>query len=39
MWRSFELDPNAPAVREHATERLAAKYGISREQAEYTTCR
>jgi predicted DsbA family dithiol-disulfide isomerase len=34
-WRSFELDPGAPAVREHtATEHLAAKYGMSREQAE-----
>jgi predicted DsbA family dithiol-disulfide isomerase len=34
-WRSFELDPHAPAVREHtATEHLAAKYGMSREQAE-----
>jgi predicted DsbA family dithiol-disulfide isomerase len=34
-WRSFELDPGAPAVREHtATEHLAAKYGMSVEQAE-----
>jgi predicted DsbA family dithiol-disulfide isomerase len=34
-WRSFELDPGAPAVREHtATEHLAAKYGMSPEQAE-----
>jgi predicted DsbA family dithiol-disulfide isomerase len=34
-WRSFELDPGAPAVREHtASEHLAAKYGMSREQAE-----
>jgi len=34
-WRSFELDPGAPPVREHtATEHLAAKYGMSREQAE-----
>ena len=34
-WRSFELDPSAPAVREHsATDHLAAKYGMSREQAE-----
>jgi predicted DsbA family dithiol-disulfide isomerase len=34
-WRSFELDPHAPAVREHtATEHLAAKYGMSHEQAE-----
>jgi predicted DsbA family dithiol-disulfide isomerase len=35
VWRSFELDPTAPAVREHtATEHLAAKYGMSVEQAE-----
>jgi len=34
-WRSFELDPHAPPVREHtATEHLAAKYGMSHEQAE-----
>jgi predicted DsbA family dithiol-disulfide isomerase len=34
-WRSFELDPGAPPVREHtATEHLAAKYGMSQEQAE-----
>jgi len=34
-WRSFELDPQAPATREHtATEHLAAKYGMSEEQAE-----
>jgi predicted DsbA family dithiol-disulfide isomerase len=34
-WRSFELDPGAPAIREHtATEHLAAKYGMSVEQAE-----
>lgn len=34
VWRSFQLDPEAPAVREHtATEHLAAKYGMSREQA------
>ena len=34
-WRSFELDPSAPAVRDHtATDHLAAKYGMSREQAE-----
>jgi predicted DsbA family dithiol-disulfide isomerase len=35
MWRSFELDPEAPAVAEgSATERLAAKYGMSLERAE-----
>ena len=33
-WRSFELDPSAPAVREgDAASRLAAKYGMSQEQA------
>ncbi len=33
-WRSFELDPSAPAVRErNASEHLAAKYGMSVEQA------
>ena len=35
MWRSFELDPTAPsAVDGTATERLAAKYGMSLERAE-----
>jgi predicted DsbA family dithiol-disulfide isomerase len=35
MWRSFELDPEAPAVAEgSASERLAAKYGMSLERAE-----
>jgi predicted DsbA family dithiol-disulfide isomerase len=35
VWRSFELDPGAPAVRGHtASEHLAAKYGMSVEQAE-----
>jgi predicted DsbA family dithiol-disulfide isomerase len=35
VWRSFELDPDAPATREHgASEHLAAKYGMSIEQAE-----
>jgi len=34
IWRSFELDPSAPALREgDAAERLAAKYGMSRQQA------
>ena len=33
-WRSFELDPNAPAVREgDPAGRLARKYGISVEEA------
>jgi len=34
-WRSFELDPSAPRRREGRNiERLAAKYGMSVEQAE-----
>lgn len=34
VWRSYELDPRAPAVREgDYLERLAAKYGMTREQA------
>ncbi len=34
-WRSFELDPSAPAVRELAyVDHLAAKYGVSVSQAE-----
>jgi predicted DsbA family dithiol-disulfide isomerase len=34
-WRSFELDPSAPAEREgDRAEHLAAKYGVSRERAE-----
>jgi predicted DsbA family dithiol-disulfide isomerase len=33
-WRSFELDPSAPALREgDPAERLASKYGMSRQQA------
>jgi predicted DsbA family dithiol-disulfide isomerase len=33
-WRSFELDPDAPAVREgDPVQRLADKYGMSRAQA------
>jgi predicted DsbA family dithiol-disulfide isomerase len=36
-WRSFELDPDAPAVREVAyADRLATKYGISVAEAEAT---
>lgn len=36
-WRSFELDPSAPAVREGAyVDRLAAKYGVSVAEAEDT---
>ena len=34
VWRSFELDPTAPAVREvDGADRLAAKYGMTRQQA------
>jgi predicted DsbA family dithiol-disulfide isomerase len=34
-WRSFELDPTAPAEREgDRTEHLAAKYGVSRARAD-----
>lgn len=33
-WRSFELDPNAPSVRQgDPAQRLARKYGMSVEQA------
>jgi predicted DsbA family dithiol-disulfide isomerase len=36
-WRSFELDPSAPALREGAyVERLASKYGIGVAEAEAT---
>jgi predicted DsbA family dithiol-disulfide isomerase len=35
VWRSFELDPNAPPERESSSaEHLAAKYGMSVEQAD-----
>ena len=35
VWRSFELDPNAPRVREGAViDHLAAKYGVSHEEAQ-----
>jgi predicted DsbA family dithiol-disulfide isomerase len=34
VWRAYELDPQAPAERQgDNTERLARKYGMSREQA------
>lgn len=35
-WRSFELDPSAPRVRpiEDQAQRLAAKYGMTRAQAQ-----
>jgi predicted DsbA family dithiol-disulfide isomerase len=36
-WRSFELDPSAPAVRDQPyAERLAAKYGTTLAEAEDT---
>ena len=36
-WRSFELDPAAPALREGAyVDRLAAKYGVTVAEAEAT---
>jgi predicted DsbA family dithiol-disulfide isomerase len=35
LWRSFELDPQAPPAPDQTTaERLAAKYGITPERAE-----
>jgi predicted DsbA family dithiol-disulfide isomerase len=35
LWRSFELDPGSPAVREgDPVQRLAEKYGITRERAQ-----
>ena len=35
VWRSFELDPNAPPVRtESHAEHLASKYGVSAAQVE-----
>lgn len=36
VWRSFELDPSAPRVRERQdyAERLASKYGMSHAQAQ-----
>ncbi|HVL97945.1 MAG TPA: DsbA family oxidoreductase [Egibacteraceae bacterium] len=33
-WRSFELDPSAPRERGVAVEHLAAKYGVSRPEAQ-----
>jgi predicted DsbA family dithiol-disulfide isomerase len=34
VWRAYELDPQAPAVREgDYADRLARKYGMSRQQA------
>ena len=39
-WRSFELDPNAPARRPLSTkEQLAKKYGMSEDQAQAATDR
>jgi predicted DsbA family dithiol-disulfide isomerase len=35
VWRSFELDPNAPAIREgDPAQHLADKYGMSRAQTD-----
>ncbi len=40
VWRAYELDPNAPAQREgDYAERLARKYGMSRDQAEAANAR
>jgi predicted DsbA family dithiol-disulfide isomerase len=40
VWRAYELDPNAPARREgDYAERLARKYGMSRDQAEAANAR
>jgi predicted DsbA family dithiol-disulfide isomerase len=40
VWRSFELDPNAPAtVDVDLIERLASKYGVSRAEAESMNAR
>jgi len=33
VWKSFELDPSAPAEPQPQLERLATKYGVSREEA------
>lgn len=39
-WRSFELDPSAPAQSPgNLADRLARKYGVSREQAEAMNAR
>jgi predicted DsbA family dithiol-disulfide isomerase len=39
-WRSFQLDPNAPAISEgDPVERLAAKYGMSRATAQAAQAR
>jgi predicted DsbA family dithiol-disulfide isomerase len=40
VWRSFELDPTAPAHGDlDLTNRLATKYGVTRDQAEAMTRR
>jgi predicted DsbA family dithiol-disulfide isomerase len=40
VWRSFQLDPRAPAVSEgDPLDRLAAKYGMTRAQAEAAQAR
>lgn len=33
VWRSFELDPDAPSVPQDLTARLASRYGMSTEEA------
>jgi predicted DsbA family dithiol-disulfide isomerase len=39
-WRSFELDPSAPATRPgNLADRLASKYGVSRERADMMNAR
>ncbi len=39
VWRSFELDPSAAAEPQPQVERLATKYGVSREEAEQMNAR
>jgi len=40
VWRSFELDPAGPRQRDgHLVDLLAAKYGMSREEAEAANAR
>jgi predicted DsbA family dithiol-disulfide isomerase len=40
VWKSFELDPSAPTQRsEDLADRLATKYGVTREQAQAMNAR
>ncbi len=40
VWRSFELDPNAPKQRQGTlSDLLASKYGLTREQAQQSNAR